>query len=61
MSLAQAAEVANFVKEQGFAGVATWSINRDTDHRIQPVGVCNSLQTGYKDGTYLKIIRDSFA
>lgn len=59
VSLNTAIQIASKVKEQGYAGVMTWSINRDTDHRISPVGTCNNMQTGYKDGTYLKILKEA--
>ena len=33
--------------------------NRDTNHRIEPVGSCTDLQAGYEDGTYLKTIHSA--
>ena len=34
-------------------------INRDTNHRIEPVGSCTDLQAGYEDGTYLRTIHSA--
>ena len=33
IDLPAAEAIAENIKLQGFAGVATWSMNRDTDHR----------------------------
>ncbi len=33
VTVEEAESVAASVRDGGFAGVATWSINRDTDHR----------------------------
>ena len=32
---------------------------RDTNHRVEPIGVCDDLQAGYEDGTYLKTIHEA--
>ena len=37
VSLAQAEDLALEARAGGFAGVATWSINRDTNHRFGTV------------------------
>jgi len=55
-----AEEVAASVKNGGYAGVTTWSLNRDTDHRSNSVnGDCTPFQTGLPDGTYIRTIRDN--
>jgi len=59
VDLGKAVETAEYVKAYGMAGVMTWSINRDTNHRIEPVGSCTDLQAGYEDGTYLKTIHSA--
>ena len=32
---------------------------RDTNHSFEPIGVCDDLQAGYEDGTYLKTIHEA--
>ena len=59
VSLDTARNIAAKVKDEGYAGVMTWSINRDTDHRVEPKGTCNNLQTGYEDGSYLQLIKET--
>ena len=56
IDLERAAELARYVKDEGLAGVMTWSWNRDTDHRVSANGTCNSLQTGQPDGSFLNVI-----
>ena len=59
VSIDQAIEAAKYVQSYGMAGIMTWSLNRDTNHRNEPQGVCNEFQTGYTDGTYLQAIHDT--
>ena len=59
VDMAKAADEAQYVKDQGLAGVMTWSLNRDTDHRTSASnGHCNALQTEEADGTFIQIICD---
>ena len=45
-------------KSLGLPGVMTWSINRDTNHRMDySAGECNIFQTGSPDGTFISAIR----
>ena len=32
---------------------------RDTNLRVEPIGICDDLQAGYEDGTYLKTIHEA--
>jgi len=52
----EAVRVANIVKNGGYAGVTTWSMNRDTDHRTDAGVGCTDYQTGQPDGTFLREI-----
>lgn len=56
-SISRAQEIANIVKNEGYAGVMTWSINHDTDHR-EPYPGCTPFQTGQPDGTYTNAISE---
>jgi hypothetical protein len=57
VSVDEATAVADKVKSGGYAGVVTWSINRDTDHRSRSLnGDCTQMQTGLPDGTYNRAI-----
>ena len=57
VDLAQAINYTQIVKNENWAGIMTWSMNRDTDHRIpSDIGNCNELQTGQPDGTFLETI-----
>jgi len=48
---------AQAVKAGGYAGVTTWSLNRDTDHRVEQVpGRCTKYQTGQEDGNFIRAI-----
>ena len=59
VDLARAADDAEYVKTSGLAGIMTWSLNRDTDHRTPSANeACNSLQTGEPDGIFIKTIYD---
>ena len=55
VDLAKALNYTEFVKNEGLAGIMTWSLNRDTDHRTLEEN-CNELQTGQPDGTFLETI-----
>jgi len=58
-SVEQARAAADFVNEQGLAGLMTWSINRDTDHRMgNSAGTDNLYQTGLPDATFINAISD---
>ena len=36
------------------------NLPRNTNHRVEPaIGVCDDLQAGYEDGTYLKTIHEA--
>merc|ERR1712142_1220072 len=48
---------AHFVREGGYGGVLTWSINEDTSNRgDNPSGACNQFQTGQPDASYVNTI-----
>jgi len=56
-TLDDAIEAANYVKTNGLAGIMTWSINRDTDQRMQyGAGEDNLYQTGKPDATYIDTV-----
>jgi len=60
--LSSARDIAKVVKNGGYAGLTTWSLNRDTDHRYrQSDGECNDLQTGESDGSFINAIADELA
>jgi len=55
--LADAKDAAQHVSVYGYAGITTWSLNRDTNHRyLQPENECNLLQTGEPDGSFINVI-----
>ena len=57
VDLEKAALYARYVKDEGLAGVMTWSWNRDTDHRISSTtNECNYWQTGEPDGSFFNAI-----
>jgi len=56
VTLDEAINVVNKVKNGGYAGVVTWSINRDTDHRTDAGPGCTAYQTGQPDGTFINEI-----
>jgi len=48
---------AHFVRQGGYGGVLTWSINEDTANRgDNPSGACNQFQTGQPDASYVNTI-----
>jgi len=50
-------EAGTSVREEGLAGVATWSINIDTAQRgDNEYGECNNYQTGHQDGAYTDML-----
>jgi len=55
--LEDAVKVAEVVGNGGYAGVTTWSMNRDTDARFEDDG-CIALQTGLPDGSFIFAIAD---
>jgi len=62
MPLPDVTDVARTVKSGGYAGITTWSLNRDTDHRfLQAEGECNELQTGEPDATFINAIANELA
>ena len=58
VDLSTAINYTNYVKNEGLAGIMTWSFNRDTDHRTSD-SECNDLQTGQADGTFLRTINEN--
>jgi len=57
VALDTASFIAQKVLEDGYAGVTTWSVNRDTNHRwSHPEGNCDDFQTGLPDGSYIEAI-----
>mmetsp|Transcript_3178 Transcript_3178/g.6570 ORF Transcript_3178/g.6570 Transcript_3178/m.6570 type:complete len:173 (-) Transcript_3178:236-754(-) len=54
-SIVAAQDLALYISHYGLAGVALWSINRDTDHRNELVS--DLYQTRTPDGTFAKDIR----
>jgi len=62
MPLANAVDVVRTVKKGGYAGITTWSLNRDTNHRfLQAEGECNELQTGEPDASFINAIANELA
>ena len=58
VDIQKAINYTNYVKNEGLAGIMTWSLNRDTNHRTNSSD-CNNLQTGEADGTFLKTINEN--
>jgi len=55
LSLDGAIGLAKNVRVGGYAGITTWSLNRDTNHRYrQPENECTHLHTGEPDGAFIK-------
>jgi len=54
--LEDAKDAASRVRIGGYAGVTTWSLNRDTNHRFLAEGGCSTLQTGEQDGAFINTI-----
>ena len=50
-------EAATVVRDEGYTGVSTWSINSDTAQRGDyEYAECNQYQTGHEDASYINMI-----
>lgn len=55
--MADTMAAATMVREGGYSGVSTWSVNSDTAQRADyEYATCNEFQTGHPDGTYINMI-----
>lgn len=50
-------KLTHIAKDEGYAGVVLWSINRDTNHRIL-LPECDKLQSGRPDGTFTHAVSE---
>ena len=55
VNLEEAVFSASLAKAENFAGVMTWSVQKDTNHRTED-NSCNDSQTGEVDGSFLLAI-----